>query len=360
MPSINIPIQDARNAYTQASLGVWTEELPVSSLFRSYFTNKVMPTKNVSLEVRRSNRLISTDIARGSEGNKNKGGQSTSRLYQPPYYAENFNSTDLMLYDQIMGSYSEAVAPELLKNAIEEIKDYYALIKLKMERAYEKQCSEVLQTGIVTLKTQDTIPFSPKATHIQTLSTKWDATTPKIYDSIKNQCNILKQDGASAVEFDLICGEAALVALQNSAEYLEKAKIYSLSIDKYIMPKLDNITGAVFINRIPIGQYIINIWSYAEYYDDATGRNNQFLDPKKVVLVAKSFQGNLAFGAVPRILTENGMLGNQQFNQIVEAGAFLMTTFPKPEVSAQVFEMKSAGLAVPTTIDHFACLTVLA
>jgi hypothetical protein len=358
MPSVNIPIQDARNIYTQASLGVWREELPATNLFRSFFTQKVMPTKNISIEVKRSTRMIASDIVRGTEGNKNNFGYSTSKLYQPPYFAENFNNTDLMLYDQIWGNYSEAVAPALLQESIEEIKENYSLLKTKIERTYELQCAQIFQTGTVVTKSQDTINFNAKATHMVTLETKWDNATPKIFSSIQIMCDTLKKDGAAAVEFDLILGASALNSFVNSSEYLA-LHMYPRTINEYIIPKLNTVTGAVFINRIPIGPYIINIWSYNEYYDDLTGKNKTYLDAKKVVLVASSFKGNMAFAAVPRVLTDNGILANQQFSQTLEAGAYVLNNFVKPEVSSHVFEIKSAGLAVPTTIDHFACMTVL-
>lgn len=358
--AVNIPIQQARNIYTQTFLGAWRESLPVTNFMRSFFETKLSPTKDISVEVMRGTRKIAADIVRGNEGNKNKFGLSSSKIYQPPYFAENFNNTDLMLYDQIFGTNNEAVAPALLQNALSEIVSNFEQLKSKIERSYEKQAADVMQTGKVTSKSQDTIDYFAKATHIKTLSTKWDAQIPNILKSLSDQMNIMKIDGAAATEFNLICGDLALYALTNSAEYKSNFSLYQRAITEYNFPRVEKTTGAVFINRLPIGPYIVNVWSYNDTYEDASGASVPFLDPKKVIIVAESFKGFMSFAAVPRVLSDNGILQNANFAQTLDMGAYFLNNYVKQEVSSHVFEIKSAGLAVPLTIDHFSCLTVLA
>jgi hypothetical protein len=354
-----IPVQQARQILTQTFLGAWKESLPVTNFFRSFFETKVSTTQFVSIEVQRGTRKIAVDVIRGNEGNKNSFGLSTAKIFLPPYYAENFNNTSLALYDQIAGFSGTEIEPQILANSVAEIAENYEQLKNKIERSYELQAAQVLQTGQVTTKTLDVIDYKAKGTHIVTLDTKWDATTPLILKGLAAQFDILKRDGAASTIFNVICGSQALYQLTNSAEFSKNYGLFQQTIAQYNMPRLQATTGAVLINVIPIGPYIANIWSYNETYTNAAGISTEYLDPKKVVIVAESFKGFMSFAAVPRVLTDNGILQNANFSQSLDNGAYLLNNYVKPEVSSHVFEIKSAGLAVPLSIDHFSCLTVL-
>ena len=354
-----IPIQQARQLLTQSFLGAWRESLPVTNFFRSFFETKVSSTQFVSIEVMRGTRRIASDVMRGNEGEKNKFGLSTSKVFLPPYYAENFNNTSLALYDQIAGFQGPEVEPQMLANAVAEITENYGELKNKIERAYELQAASVFQTGTVTTKTLDTIDYKSKSSHLVTLTNKWDTSTTILKD-LQTQLDQLKIDGAASVEFNMVCGGAALQSLISSTEYSKNFSLFQRYITEYNLPRIQATTGAVFINRIPVGPYIVNVWSYNETYQDLSGNSQYYLDPKKVVIVAESFKGFMSFAAVPRVMSDNGILQNTQFAQTMDSGAYILNNYIKPEVSAHVFEIKSAGLAVPLTIDHFSCLTVLA
>lgn len=356
----NIPIQQARQLFTQQFLGAWRETLPPTNFFRSFLTDKVVPAKLVSTEVMRGTRKIAADITRGNEGNKNKFGLSTSKTFLPPYYAENFNNTELMLYDRLFGDVNGDIQPEVLKNVAAEVMQNYSELKNKIDRAYEKQAADVFQSGVVTTIANDAIDYKAKASHIATLDTKWDATTPKILESLASAMDQLKIDGAASVEFNVVMGSAALMTFMNSDVYQKKFGLFQQTIAQYNLPRANKTTGAVLINRIPVGPYIVNVWSYNDTYLNDAGTAVPFLDPKKVVIIAESFQGFMSFAQVPRVITDNGILQNTGFAQTLDNGAYVLNNFIKPEVSSHVFEIKSAGLVVPLTIDHFSCLTVLA
>jgi hypothetical protein len=355
----NIPIQQARQLLTQSFLGAWKESFPVTNFMRSWFENKTSKTQFVSIEVQRGTKKIAVDVLRGVEGNKNKFGLSTQKIFLPPYYSENFNNTSLALYDQLASYAGEVVDTELLAEAVREITDNYLEMKLKIERAYEVQAAQVLQTGKVTTKTLELIDYKAKSTHIKTLSTLWSVGTPKIFESLRDICGQLKKDGAAATEFDIVLGALALQCLLDSDEYKDKYGLYPMVPGQYNLPRAEQTSGAVFHNRIAAGPYILNLWSYGETYTNESGVDTPYLDEKKVIVIAKSFKGFMAFGAVPRVLTDNGILQNQQFASVLDSGAYVLNNYIKPEVSSHVFEIKSAGLVVPLAIDHFACLTVL-
>jgi hypothetical protein len=209
------------------------------------------------------------------------------------------------------------------------------------------------------MKNGDNIDYKRKAALVKTLSTKWDATTPLIFSSIQTVLDDLRKNGAAASEFDMILGATAANTFLTSQEYKDYAKIYALSPSDYVLPKMNTTSGGVYHNRISVGPYIVNIWSYPATYTDANGADQDYIDPKKVIIIAKSAELFMSFAAVPRVLTDNGIMQNQQFAQTIENGKYILNNFVKPEVSSHVFEIKSAGVVVPMTIDHFATLTVL-
>lgn len=355
-----IPVQQARQLFTDAFIGTWRESFPVNNFWRSFTTDKTVSTKFVSLEVQRGTKKIAADVMRGAESNRNKFGLSTAKTYLPPYFFESFTNEDLAIYDQLFGKYGEVTDTEIVKEVIKDVTSNYVELKNKIERAYEKQAADMFQTGTISMVNGDAIDFKMKSSHKQTLSTKWDNTTPEIFKSLKTALDQLKTDGAAAVEFDVVMGDLAGQALLDSAEYQKKFGTFPITATQYNLPRYEATTGAVFHNRISVGQYIVNLWTTGDTYTNESGVDTPFLDPKKVVIIAKSMQAIMTFAAIPRVLTDNGVNQNSQFSQVLENGKYFLNNFVKNEVSSHIFTIASAGVPVPLTVDHYSCLTVLA
>ena len=355
-----IPLQQARQLFTNTFIGSWKESYPVTNFWRSFTTDKVVSSKYISLEVQRGTKTIAADILRGTESNRNKFGLSTAKTYLPPYFAESFTNEDLALYDQLFAQYGELTMPMIVADLTQEVTSNYLELKNKIERAYEKQAADMFQTGVISMINGDSIDFKMKSSHKKTLTTKWDNATPTIFADLKVEMDQLKTDGAAAVEFDVVMGDLAASAFFNSAEYVKKAATFPIMNSQYILPRADATSGAIFHNRIPMGNYIVNLWTTGETYTNASGVDTPYLDPKKVVIIAKSMKAITSFAAIPRVLTDNGVMQNSQFAQTIDNGKYILNNFVKPEVSSHIFEIKSAGVVVPLTIDHYSCLTVLA
>ena len=282
------------------------------------------------------------------------------KTFEPPYYFEGFDNTELALYDQLFAQFNEVVPSELLLAAVQEITDKNLALKNKIERALEIQAGQVMQTGTVITKNLDVIDFKPKSSHIYTLDTKWDTTTKSIFGSILTLCNQLRQDGAAAVEFDLIMGSLAAQTFLTGVEYLQYFRTYPQVPGAYILPNYKSTTGATFHNRIAVGPYLINLWTYNASYTNDSGVDTPFLDPKKAILKADSFKGYMSFAAVPRVLTAPNTAIAPQYSQTIDQGKYILNNYVDQRTATHYFDMKSAGLAIPMTIDHFACITVLA
>lgn len=354
-----IPIQEARMRFTNSFLGSWKETFPVTNFFRSFFEDKVSPTKYVSIEVSRGTKLVASDVTRGDQANRNKFGLSTMKTFEPPYYFEGFDNTELALYDQLFGGFSEVTDSSLLVAAVQEITTKNLELKNKIERAYEIQAGQVLQTGKVTTKNLDIIDFKAKSSHIRILDTKWDDATPNIFAGLQIVFDQLRTDGAAAVEFDMIMGSLAAQSFLTSVEYLKYFRTYPQVPSAYILPQYKATTGATFHNRISVGPYLVNLWSYNASYTNDSGIDTPFMDPKKVVIKADSFKGYTSFAAVPRVLTAPNTAVAPQYSQVIDAGKFILNNYVDQRTATHYFDMKSAGLAIPMTVDHFACLTVL-
>lgn len=351
-----IPIVQARNLITQSSVGLWKETFAPTNLFLSYFGEKYSPSELVSIEVQRGIANIAVDVMRGSEANGNNFGKSTMKVMAAPLFFEKFTNTDLDLYNQLFGYNGEVIDSEIVKALATEIAEKYQTLHNKIDLAYEVNAAQVLQTGKLTTRTLDEIDFKAKNTHITTLSTKWATTAnSSIFTSITDLCRQLKKDGAAAVEFDLIMGASAASTLLNSADYKSNYALNPITVADVAKPKA-MMTGATFIRTIVVDTFIVNLYSYESYYTNSSGSQVTILDPKKVVLIAKSFKGVQSYAAVPRVLPSP----NGSNVQVMSQGRYVRNNYTDPATTSHTFDVKSAALPVPVTIDHFGCMTVLA
>ena len=141
----------ARALFTIKLIAVYKERTVPTSFLRSFFKTKESDTKQLSIEVQRGTEMIAVDVERGTQGQLNKFSRSTEKIFVPPYYREYFDATDLDFYDRLFtqnGTIDVITFSQWLGTVVEKI----AMLQDKIERAYELQCSQVFETGIVTLK----------------------------------------------------------------------------------------------------------------------------------------------------------------------------------------------------------------
>ncbi len=340
---MNIAVTDARGLFTKMLIDVYKERIAPLSFLRSFFPAKESFTKELSIEVQRGTEKIAVDVERGTEGNRNSFSKSTEKIFVPPYYHEYFDITHLDLYDRLMGSTGE-IDDAMFTRFMEDVADKLRMVQDKIDRAYERQCAQVLETGIVTLTAGVSIDFKRKAASLRDLSgTPWTGANDPYAQLIEGATFIRTKGKTRASIFDLIMGDEVLPALYNNAKFLARGPLTNINLDSTRPPQRDAI-GGVLHGEITFGAYKGRIWTYPEFYDDSTGTATPYLNPKKIIMLPDSPRFVLGFAAVPQLLTGGGT--------VPKKGQYLVNEFVDQRKATHDIDIKSAGVAIPVAVDQ--------
>lgn len=355
---MTISTTDARALFTQKLIAVYKERVAPMSFLRSFFTVKEESTLELSIEVQRGTERIAVDVERGTEGNRNQFSRSTEKIFVPPLYKEYFDATQLSLYDRLFGS--ESIDAGVFNAFLEQVAEKLMQLQDMIERAYELQCAQVLQTGIVTLNGGVNIDFKRKAASMLNLSTinanrYWNvANTSTPIEDLLTGARFLRNVGKSqGGTINGIFGGNALQALLKNAELTSRADIRNYKLDDVRGPQ-KNATGASLHGQITVGEFSLNLWSYPEVYDKFTAPSTYtttpYIDENKVILLPETPKFVLGFGAVPQLVTDGG----------VRKGAYIVDDYKDARKKTHDFEMSSAGVAIPVAVDQIYTVQVLA
>lgn len=352
---MNIPSIQARPLFTQMVIAVYRERLKAPSFLRSFFINDETVTKLISIEVQRGFENVAVDVYRNSEGNRNTFGKSTEKTFEPPYYHETVELTSLDLYEMLF--LMPSVSDEIFSAFVSMVADKMIIITDKVERAYELQCSQVLEDGIVQLKSGDNINYLRKAASlVDALASSTGYWTTGGVDPntiLEMGAKFIRTEGMSdGGILNVIMGSLALSALFNNDVVKErKSYIKDFALDR-IVPAQRDARGASLHGEISAGSYNLRIWSYPQVYKHpVTGVITDYVNPKKIIIVPEVPNFKLVFAAVPQLLDEG---------QSPKKGAYLVQEFKDPKKASHEVDLRSAGLAVPVAVDQIFTAQVVA
>ena len=350
---MNISALQARAAFTQTRIDEYSERIMPTGFLRSFFPDKVSGGKLLSIEVRRGTEKVAVDVERGTEGNRNSASKSTMKIFLPPYYREYLDAVELDIYDRLFTA-DGVISGSDFAAFVSELNDEMAMLQAKIERAYELQCAQVLTTGIVQLKQGTNINFKRKAASLVDLGAAgyWDVLTVDPAKSLENGANFLRTVGKSqGSTINAIVGSDVLNALLNNPVFQKKADLRRVDLGEISMPQRES-TGASLHGQLSAGSYKFNIWTYPEFYDDAAGNSVPYLDTKNVILLHEAPKFKLGFAAVPQLVTTGGAVNTK--------GAYVFNDYIDQQKSAHIFDIKSAGVAIPTAVDQIYTFKALA
>jgi len=335
-----ITLSQALGPYTSKLVEVYRERTKPTNFLRSYFPSKIQPTKLVSIQVQRAYERLAVDCYRGTEGNRNQWTQSSEKLFEPLYYRENFDLTQLQVYDALFQPQTVDNAP-MLAMLLNSIVDNQMEQQDKIERSIELMCAQVFETGVIQMSSQGTgimIDFKRKASSILDPggSNYW-ANNVDPFAQIQDRCKFIRQYGKSAsMTFDMICGETAVSDLFNNTKFLDRQNKFNMVLDQIIPPRATESVGAVFHGTVSAGPYRVNIYSYPQYYDvvavDGTVTSTPYLDPKLVTILPAGAQFFTFFGAVPQVVSPGA-------KPII--GDFVASDWVSQEKRSHLFEVES-------------------
>lgn len=348
MPSISTT--DAQGLLTKKLVDVYKERIAPTSFLRSFFPTVESPTLEVSIEVQRGFEKTAVDVVRGTDGNRNSFSRSTEKIFIPPFYREWFDATQLQLYDRLYGA--TEINDAIFASYINSVADSMMDLQNKIERSYEVQCAEVLETGTVTLQAQTSIDFKRKAASMVNpgAGSYWATATVDPFAQLEAGCKFLRQIGkAGGAVFNALCGAAALNDLLANTVFQKRQNLFNMALDVVTAPQFGP-TGATYHGTLTCGSYKVQLWAYPQYYDKA-GVSTPYLKDDKVILLPINPNFKLAFAAVPQLITPNSM---------PKMGAFIMGEYLDQRGAAHIMDIKSAGIAIPTAIDQIYTLKTVA
>jgi hypothetical protein len=360
---MSIPAVQARGIFTKAYMAAYKENVPASSFLKSFFTVKTFPTKSVSIEVQRATERIAVDILRGTTGNRNTFSRSSEKEYIPPFFSESFDATQLDRYDVGFNQIGSAV-PQTIGYLASDVAGKLITLREKIERAKEKQCAEVFETGIVTMNNGDNIDYKRKAGSLIDLDTAgdyWSVAGADVDADISAGGDFIRQYGKNPVkELNLVMSGAAYALLKLTDWWSDTANWRRASLMDVKMPMADS-TGAVYHGEISAGAYRVHLWTYDEIYEDATsGTITRYLDETKAFLVpVKGTRFELVHAGVPAIIRD---VNNAEFSEFIQdqAAEYYINNYIDKKAKSHTFEIYSAPLAIPVTIDQIYTMKVKA
>lgn len=361
MPLINSV--DARRLFTKTLIDVFNDNLPPTLFLQSFFSERIVGSKEVSYEVQRMSERLATDVRRGTEGERIDMSQFTEKVLVPPYYKPYFDATSLYFYDQLFGRGDVEITDETLNDWIQTVQDKLGDLTNLIIRSVEKQCSDVFMTGTVTLENNTNINYRRKAASLVDLgaSNYWNDVGVDPTDSMAVAANFLRQVGkARSGTLNAVLGDDALNAFLGNSQVLEKLDNRRMNLGDISMPvRQMEAVGSTFHGQISAGNYRFNIWGYPEYYEQPAGTYLPYILSNRMLVLPQNPNFRLTYASVPKIMRDRR---NAEFPEFIrqERGRFTIGNYIMQDTEEHIFDVKSAPLAIPVAVDQIHTTQVLA
>jgi hypothetical protein len=339
-----IATTDAYGLYTKYLIDVYKDRIMPTNFLRSFFKVDVTSTKELSIEVQRGDEYVAVDVVRGTDGNRNQWSYSTEKIFIPPYFREYFDLTQLQLYDRLFGA--TTIEDAMFARLINDTADKVAQQQEKIERAIERNCAQVFETGIVELQAGINIDYKRKAeSMVDEGAGQYFADNIDPFKKFENGADFLRKVGLSSDNvFNAILGTDALADLLANTKFTARQNLFNMALDQVTGPQRTDNRGATFHGIITAGSYKIQLWAYPQYFKHpTTGVKTPYLDPGLVVMLPINPSFKLGFAAVPQLLKPG---------QPVRKGAFIISEFTDEKAKTHEIHVESAPLPIPTAVDQ--------
>lgn len=354
-----LSISQLQGIFKTAYIRTFSEMITVPSFLRTFFPTRTYRTLTVQLEVRRGTEKIAVDVIRGERGNRNTFSNWTGKEYLPPYYKEFTDATQLDHYDRVLGQLADGTAINQAGMLARSIAEKNMELRNKIERAKELQCSQVLETGVVTMVNGDNIDFKRKAASMVDLGPNggyWSDTAATVENQLKAGAEFIRQKGKNGTpEFNLVMSGDAYLYLKATNFFIKYADHRNVVLIDIKMPQTQAF-GASYHGTITAGAYKFHIWTYDEGYEnDQDVFTKYFPSTKAFIVPVKGTDFEMSHGAVPSVMQR----GTEQFIAPV-AGEYITYDNIDKNNMAHYFYVMSAPVALPITVDMIYTMQVLA
>lgn len=341
-----INIVQARPIYTKKVIKVYDETIPVNNFLQSIYKKDTSDTLDVAIEIRRGTKNIAVEVQRGGGSNGNDFTKSSEKMYRPPMYSEELVANHMDSYNIPFGQ--GMITSGTMRRAINETSRELAILRDKISRAKELQCSEVIFDGTITTKWNDVIDFGRLAASKVDLGGAggyWTDVTTDVEAQFVASATFIRNTGnSSATEFDAIMSNTQIIALKKTNFYKDDANRDTKAQLQDVKRAIGKAGGAAYHGTVYAGSYIFHLWTYEAVYNDADGVEQRFTPDNKTVILPASETGLiLAHGGVP-VISQGGM-------PVAKAGLYVIREAIDFKRVSHTWFVESAPLATCYTPD---------
>lgn len=355
---------EASSTVVNAIVEGYKDRTRPTTFLQGFFTQRFRPAKGVKFNVQRRGRPISVDVTRYSNGNRQKFSYSDQKLFVPPMFNDSVMLNDHELYMNVVGMVAamnqgsvgsnEALLQANLQMFTREIMEQMDEVKDMQIRSIELMCAQALRTGIVQLKNSDNIDFKRKSASIVDLGggNYWTTGTVNPFGTLADMCRFCRTEGNSgATEFNALVGIEALEALESNDIFIERMDLRNFNSGGLSIPSRPQ-EGAEWHGRLKCENFVVNIWTYDQYYDDPdTGTTTAYLNPKEVIMIPGDAEFTVEFCLVPQLI-KNG--------SIPQTAEWLIQHFMDEDKGTDEMKIKCAPVPILKSVDRLATYQVVA
>jgi hypothetical protein len=356
------------NESTKKMLSMYNERKPAPMFLASLFTSpqeNFHNSESVEIDIERGEEDVAIAVKDLSTGyHLNTTDLYVSKEFIPPLFKEGFRINAFKMIKRQPGQ-NPFQDPNYQANAMSEFTKELVNVTNLIRRAVEWQCSQVLQTGTVTLIDENgnavyTIDYKPKATHFPTAGTAWTAASPTIVADLESLMDVIRDDGKEDPAV-AIFGQGSFTAALNNDDFLKLFDTRRVNLGS-IEPMVEiGGQGGKYRGRVDIGAYPLDIWTYnGKYRNPQTLVKTKYVEDDKVIIMAPNGRRELTWGNVPIIVRPEQRVMPFVPPRISVTGAGgvdIITNVWTTDDGEQVLGGANARpLAIPVAIDTHGCL----
>ena len=308
--------------------------------------------------------IVLTDLSVGAR--HNEATKYVNKEFAPPIFDEMIDVNAYKLVNRQAGQ-DPFMDPDFNAVALQEAFSGVRKLERKIRRSIELMCSQVLQTGAVTLTDAAgvglyTLDYQAKATHKKMVDTTWaeDGSTGTPLADLAALARVVRRDGKQKPD-RLLFGSSAM------ARFLANAKVQAaLERDGIGLGQVTPVArgeGASFVGRIFIDNYWFEMWMYEGFYKDpVTGNMLDYISTNNIIMLSSAGRLDLSFGAIPLIGEPDPATMPYLPPRMSDSARGMDLTLNAWRTPDRKHLKVSAGtrpLPIPTAIDTFACLTTV-
>lgn len=344
-----VSVTDLLPLFTNEIVAKYSDHTKPKNYGRSMFKEVTTATKLASFLSQRGLNTVASDVPRGTRGDFMTWDKATQNLTLPPYYDVPFSLSELDSYDYLRVS---GVKSKIAFGAF--IDEYAKKVESTMdtiERRYELQCWQALTTGIVTVASGQNISFGRKAESFETLAgaNLWTNSAADPWDVINRGLIFLAETGKMVDGVaNVTMGRNAIMAYLKNEKVVNRAKQIVNHMEN-LVPVTRDAVGKIYHGTASIGQWKVNFFSYADFYENADGSvKTPYMDPNKIIITPENPSNVLTYTAVPGLISM-GAPKAQKYTVLNKVDMLNET---------EICIVKSAGIAQLVAVDQLFTATV--